>query len=249
MKKSSVISQFFSVPAPGEEVLAGADRGHFHRVRAADGVCAVERRGAIHLHTVLMPTRILGISAYYHDSAACLVEDGRIVAAAQEERFTRKKHDANFPSRAVEYCLREGRHHHQGAGPGRLLREATRQVRSTARNLRRVRAARLAVVSDGDADVAQRQAVDGRTTSRSSLEGYDGEVLLRRAPRVACGVGVLPVALRASGDRHNRRRRRVGDLVDRRWPRVRRSRFFANCAFRIRWDFSTLRSPILRGSA
>ena len=54
-----------------------------------------------------MPSRILGISAYYHDSAACLVEDGRIVAAAQEERFTRKKHDANFPARAVAYCLRE----------------------------------------------------------------------------------------------------------------------------------------------
>ena len=54
-----------------------------------------------------MPSRILGLSAYYHDSAACLVEDGRIVAAAQEERFTRKKHDANFPARAVAYCLRE----------------------------------------------------------------------------------------------------------------------------------------------
>ena len=54
-----------------------------------------------------MPTRVLGISAYYHDSAACLVEDGRIVAAAQEERFTRKKHDAGFPSRAVAYCLAE----------------------------------------------------------------------------------------------------------------------------------------------
>jgi carbamoyltransferase len=54
-----------------------------------------------------MPTRILGISAFYHDSAACLVEDGRIVAAAQEERFTRKKHDASFPTHAVEYCLRE----------------------------------------------------------------------------------------------------------------------------------------------
>ncbi|MGH9384943.1 MAG: carbamoyltransferase N-terminal domain-containing protein, partial [Vicinamibacterales bacterium] len=49
---------------------------------------------------------ILGISAYYHDSAACLVEDGRIVAAAQEERFTRKKHDASFPTHAVAYCLR-----------------------------------------------------------------------------------------------------------------------------------------------
>jgi len=53
--------------------------------------------------------RILGISAFYHDSAAALVDTGRIVAAAQEERFTRKKHDARFPTRAIEYCLREGR--------------------------------------------------------------------------------------------------------------------------------------------
>ena len=51
---------------------------------------------------------ILGISAYYHDSAACLLQDGRIVAAAQEERFTRKKHDYRFPAKAIEYCLREG---------------------------------------------------------------------------------------------------------------------------------------------
>jgi carbamoyltransferase len=49
--------------------------------------------------------RILGISAFYHDSAAALVEDGRIVAAAQEERFTRKKHDPRFPAAAVRYCL------------------------------------------------------------------------------------------------------------------------------------------------
>ena len=51
---------------------------------------------------------ILGVSAYYHDSAACLICDGEIVAAAQEERFTRKKHDAGFPHNAVHYCLREG---------------------------------------------------------------------------------------------------------------------------------------------
>ena len=49
---------------------------------------------------------ILGISAYYHDSAACLVRDGVIVAAAQEERFSRKKHDYRFPSNAVAFCLR-----------------------------------------------------------------------------------------------------------------------------------------------
>src|SRR5207302_4909988 len=52
--------------------------------------------------------RILGISAFYHDSAAALVVDGRIVAAAQEERFTRKKQDARFPVNAIAYCLAEG---------------------------------------------------------------------------------------------------------------------------------------------
>src|SRR5205085_1857443 len=46
-------------------------------------------------------------SAFYHDSAACLVRNGEIIAAAQEERFTRKKHDANFPKQAIAYCLRE----------------------------------------------------------------------------------------------------------------------------------------------
>jgi carbamoyltransferase len=55
--------------------------------------------------------RILGISAYYHDSAAALLDNGEIVAAAQEERFSRKKHDAGFPRHAVAWCLRAGRIH------------------------------------------------------------------------------------------------------------------------------------------
>jgi len=61
------------------------------------------------------PNYILGISAYYHDSAACLLRDGDIIAAAQEERFTRKKADASFPRRAVDYCLSAG-----GIGVGDL---------------------------------------------------------------------------------------------------------------------------------
>src|SRR5438105_6789341 len=60
-------------------------------------------------------TAILGISAFYHDSAAALVVDGAIVAAAQEERFTRRKHDPGFPAQAVAYCLREA-----GLGPEQL---------------------------------------------------------------------------------------------------------------------------------
>jgi len=53
--------------------------------------------------------QILGISAYFHDSACCLVQDGQIVAAAQEERFTRRKHDPGFPRNAIRYCLLEGK--------------------------------------------------------------------------------------------------------------------------------------------
>ncbi len=55
----------------------------------------------------MKPTHILGVSAYYHDSAACLLTDGELIAAAQEERFTRHKGDASLPVNAVEYCLRE----------------------------------------------------------------------------------------------------------------------------------------------
>src|SRR5688572_1118959 len=61
------------------------------------------------------PVWILGISAYYHDSAACLLRDGEIVAAAQEERFTRVTGDAAFPARAAAYCLEAG-----GIGVGDL---------------------------------------------------------------------------------------------------------------------------------
>lgn len=53
--------------------------------------------------------KVLGISCFYHDSAACLVIDGDIIAAAQEERFTRKKHDPSFPKNAIKYCLKEGK--------------------------------------------------------------------------------------------------------------------------------------------
>jgi carbamoyltransferase len=55
-----------------------------------------------------MSINIIGISAYFHDSACCLLRDGRLVAAAQEERFSRQKHDAGFPKRALRYCLEEG---------------------------------------------------------------------------------------------------------------------------------------------
>lgn len=65
--------------------------------------------GPFCVHALLINMKILGISAYYHDAAACLVVDGEIIAAAQEERFTRRKHDASFPECAIKYCLKEAK--------------------------------------------------------------------------------------------------------------------------------------------
>ncbi len=52
-------------------------------------------------------TYILGLSCYYHDSSACLLKNGKIIAAAEEERFTRKKHDNSFPFNAITFCLKK----------------------------------------------------------------------------------------------------------------------------------------------
>lgn len=86
--------------------------------------------------------KVLGISCYYHDAAACLVDDGVIVAAAQEERFTRIKHDAGFPANAVRYCLAEA-----GVRPGELA-AVTFHERPDLK-LRRLLATYLAVAPRG----------------------------------------------------------------------------------------------------
>src|SRR5207247_6293169 len=77
--------------------------------RGLEAVSAVagQRGWTAHCEVNTVTTTILGISAFYHDSAAAVVVDGDIVSAAQEERFTRKKHDAGFPRHAVAYCLDE----------------------------------------------------------------------------------------------------------------------------------------------
>ena len=74
------------------------------------GVLIVLSQGSVvapFIYTIFQVTSILGISAFYHDSAAALIKDGNIIAAAQEERFSRKKHDARYPFNAVNYILEE----------------------------------------------------------------------------------------------------------------------------------------------
>jgi len=120
------------------------------------------------------PTYILGLSAYYHDSAACLLRDGEIVAAAQEERFTRRKGDSSFPKHAVDYCLRLAQ-----IEPSDLAfvgfydkpcSSSSAFWKPTWEYLQRI-----AFVHYGRPDLAQGQAVYGPKPER--LARYDGRIL------------------------------------------------------------------------
>lgn len=121
-------------------------------------------------------TAILGISAFYHDSAACLVRDGVIVAAAQEERFTRKKGDESFPRAAAAYCLREG-----GVAPRELA--AVAFYEKPLLRFDRLIETYLAIAPRGIRSFGQaarlwsgqRLTIDRQI--REGLGGYDGQIL------------------------------------------------------------------------
>lgn len=146
-------------------------------------------------------TAILGISAFYHDSAAALVLDGRIVAAAQEERFTRIKHDPAFPKHAVAYCLQEG-----GLSPAELDYVAfyDKPLTKFERLLETYLAyapARLPQLSAGNAAMAQRQAAHAADVAQWFGGSDPRTVDLHRPsskPRCEC---VFPESIRPGGDR------------------------------------------------
>ena len=190
-----------------------------------------------------MTTTILGISAYYHDSAACLVRDGEIVAAAQEERFTRKKHDAGFPHHAVAYCLREGGITRGRARLRRLLRQAAAQVRAPPRDLPRRRAARPALVPDRDAGLAEGEALHPRRDPRRSSPASTATILFAEHHESHAASAFYPVAVRRGGGPHHRRRRRVGDVVVRRRARATSSSCSPSSTSRTRSACSTRPSP------
>ena len=90
-----------------EEILASAYSCCDGAVRRFNRFDSGNRRFSLYLHDFLGYMRILGLSAFYHDSASALLVDGDIIAAAQEERFSRHKHDSQFPRYATQYCLDE----------------------------------------------------------------------------------------------------------------------------------------------
>ena len=106
-----------------------------------------------------MKRAILGISAYYHDSAAALLVDGEIVAAAQEERFTRKRHDPSFPIQRGPLRTGGGRSAVRGSACGGVLRQAVAEVRTAARDVSRVRASGPRQLRLRDSGLDQGEAV------------------------------------------------------------------------------------------
>ena len=113
-------------------------------------------------------TYVLGLSCFYHDSAAALLKDGVIVAACQEERFSRKRHDSGFPAQRRQVRAARGGHRPRAARRRRLLRQAAAEVRAHALDLRRDLPALLRLVPQGDAAVAPREAVGARRSSARS---------------------------------------------------------------------------------
>ena len=153
-------------------------------------------------------TKILGISAFYHDSAAALIVDGEIVAAAQEERFTRKKHDHHFPSNAIAWCLREA-----GVSPvdidyvgfyDKPLAKFDRLIETYAAFAPASFASYLKALP-----LWLKSKLHLQREMDRALNEYRGPLCVLRSSRVPCGERVLSIAIRRSGDPDARRRRRV----------------------------------------
>ena len=193
-------------------------------------------------------TAILGISAFYHDSAAALVVDGRIVAAAQEERFTRKKHDPGFPQQAVDYCLREGGITAADLDYVGFYDKPLTEVRAAAGDLPGLSRRPAIARSARRCRCGCKQKLHLPREMRRGLGGtLPRPVRLHRAPRVARRQRLLSLALRRGGHPHPRRRGRMGHDLLRRRPRQPHRADATRSASRIRWACSTRPSPITRG--
>ncbi len=167
-----------------------------------------------------MPDAILGLSAFYHDSAAAILVDGQIVAAAQEERFTRKKHDPDFPAKALAYVMAES---------GLKLSDLSAVAFYDKPYLK---FERLLETYHGFAPrglksflMAMPVWIKEKLMMRSLLAGGTGQGGRRRppdavpgAPPVPCGQRLLSVALRGGGHPHPGRRGRMGHLHHRSRP-------------------------------
>ena len=160
---------------------------------------------------------VLGISAFYHDSAAALVEDGSIVAAAQEERFTRKKHDPRFPVNAIGYCLEKPASRSTDVDHVAFYDKPFLKFERLARDLSGLCAARLRVIPHGDAALDRREAVPEGHAAASELQSHRRQTRCGReascSPSITSAMRRPPSFRRRSRKRRSDhgRRRRMGD--------------------------------------
>ena len=145
-------------------------------------------------------TAILGISAFYHDAAAALVIDGNIVAAAQEERFTRKKHDDSFPTHAIEYCLNAA-----GLSPEKL--DYVGFYDKPLLKFERLLETYLAYAPQGFPSFLQAMPVwlhEKLHLPRKMKKGLKRSVSqalhFYQTPRIACGECIFPLTIRRGGN-------------------------------------------------
>jgi hypothetical protein len=173
-----VFERYLGVYEDAEKILVVAANTYFAAAWILDHIYKWLGCCTIYLHIILnrliMPEAILGISAYYHDSAAAIIVDGEIVAAAQEERFTRKKHDSSFPANAVKYVLDES-----GIGSSDLLAVVFMKnrckVRATAGDLSCFCTKRDRKFSDGHPGLGK-----GKTFYEKNAPDRTGKTLQRK---------------------------------------------------------------------
>ena len=171
--------------------------------------------------------RILGVSAFYHDSAAALVVDGRIVAAAQEERFTRKKHDSGFPAEAVRYCLAEGgltlgEVDHIAFYDKPFLKFERLLETYLAFAPKGFRSFRTAMPIWMKEKLFQKRLLRQELEEIEKIKGRFGKAAaVHRAPSKPRRQRLLPLAVRGGRRAHHRRGRRMGDHQPRRRQRPR----------------------------
>ena len=184
-------------------------------------------------------TVILGISSHYHDAAAALVVDGELIAACHEERFTRQKHDPNFPVHAIEFCLTQA-----GLGRGDITHVGFYD--KPFLKFERLLNSYLAhwpwgfrAFAARDAAVDEEQAVDPQTDPKGTRFRRAGA--LQRAPHEPRGLGVSGLALHRGGHPHARWRGGVGRRPPRGWVGAIALRSPARSAFPTRSACSTRR--------
>ena len=192
-----------------------------------------------------MKTAILGISAYYHDSAAAILVDGEIVAAAQEERFTRKKHDASFPIHACRYVLDESGIKYQDLNAVAFYDKPFLKFERLLETYHAFAPSGFRSFLSAIPVWIKEKLFMRRMLAEQLAELGEGKVpdLLSRASLVARRQRVLSFSVSGSGDPDGRRRWRMGDDDHRPGPGQSRSKFSRSCSSPTRSACSTPLSP------